>query len=161
MKKMEQGLSLIEVLVALSIISIVFLALAMSQVFGFRTARDSLEASTARDLASRQIEVIRSYGYASYAGCPTSMPSGTVAPICSGSETDTSNPGYTVAWEITNAPPGIPTTTPPALLGVRVETQYGPQSNRRAYTLASYLSCADAGNLSVTNVPCPETSLLP
>lgn len=160
MRGSQQGLSLIEVLVAFSIVSIAFLALAMSQILGFRTTRDSLEAATARDLASEQMEVIRSYGYASYQGCPDISPPAP-APACSGSANDTSNPGYTMTWSVMNAPSGTPVTTPPALLGLMVEMQHGPESNRRTYTLASYLSCADTSDLSVTSVPCPEDSLLP
>lgn len=155
-----QGLSLIEVLISFSIMSIVFLALAMSQVYGFRTTRDALEASTARDLASEQIEIIRSYGYASYQDCPTTSPSGASAdfddgfPTCSGSDDTINNfPGYTVAWTI--ALPDdtrVRVTDPPFLLDVEVTAR----RDDLTYVLASYLSCADAGDLSVTNIPCPE-----
>ncbi len=154
----SQGLSLIEVLISFSIMSIVFLALAMSQVYGFRTTRDSLEASTARDLASEQIEVIRGYGYASYQNCPATSPIGASAdfdngfPTCSGSDSRISNfPGYTLAWAIA-LPDNIPVTDPPFLLGVEVTVQRDDLS----YVLASYLSCADAGDLSVTDIPCPD-----
>lgn len=161
----SQGLSLIEVLISFSIISIVFLALAMSQIYGFRTTRDALEAATARDLASEQIEIIRSHGYVSYQDCPTTSPTGASAdfddgfPTCSGSDDSITNfPGYTVAWTIT-LPDGIPVTDPPFLLGVEVTAQ----RDDLTYVLASYLSCADAGDLSVTNIPCPEdeNGLLP
>jgi type II secretory pathway pseudopilin PulG len=160
-----QGLSLIEVLVSFSVVSIVFLALAMSQVFGFRTTRDSLEASTARDLASEQIEIIRSYGYISYQDCPSTSPSGASAnfsdgfPSCSGSDDSIDNfPGYTLAWAIA-LPDDVPVTDPPFLLDVEVTVQ----RDDLIYVLASYLSCADAGDLSVTNIPCPEddNGLLP
>lgn len=165
MRRSQEGLSLIEVLVAFSIVSIAFLALAMSQILGFRTTRDSLDAATARDLASEQMEIIRSYGYASYAerpgppafaGCPTA--SSADAPPCSGSKV---KGNYTVRWEITKTSSAFRATTPPALLSVTVETDYGVEAERRTYTLASYLSCADASDLSVTSVPCPENSLLP
>lgn len=169
MRHSQAGLSLIEVLISFSIVSIVFLALAMSQVYGFRTTRDSLEASTARDLASEQIEVIRGYGYASYgkrtgyAGCSTTSPIGASNdfdegfPTCSGIDNSIANfPGYTVSWTIAPSD-DIPTTDPPALYDVEVTVE----RDDLTYVLSSYLSCADAGDLSVTNVPCPEESLLP
>lgn len=155
-----QGLTIIEVLVSFSIVSIVFLALAMSQVFGFRTTRNSLEASTARDLASEQIEIIRSHGYIAYQDCPTTSPSGASTdfdaafPTCSGSDGSTDSfPGYTLDWAI--APPDVTrvrVTDPPFLLDVEVSVQ----RDDLTYVLASYLSCADAGDLSVTNIPCPD-----
>lgn len=172
--KNAQGLSLIEVLVAFAVISIVFMALAMSQLTGFRATRDSVEASTARDLASRQIEIIRGYGYATYAqrttvlgifaGCATTSPTGSSAeldvpapfPNCTGSDSDITNfPGYTVSWTIAPSD-DVRTTDPPALYDVDVTVS----RDDFTYTLASYLSCADAGELSVTGVSCPEESLL-
>lgn len=165
-----QGLSLIEVLISFSIMSIVFLALAMSQVYGFRTTRDSLEASTARDLASEQIEIIRGYGYTTYAkrtnpayaGCPTISPSGSNDnvdagfPDCSGSDDTVANfPGYTLAWEIAPSD-GVSATDPPALYDVEVTVE----RDDLTYTLSNYLSCADAGEFSVTGVSCPSNSLL-
>lgn len=168
--RQSQGLSLIEVLVAFSIISIVFLALAMSQVVGFRTTQDSLEASSARDLAARQIEVIRGYGYAvygprtGYTGCnsETSAPAGSsqdfdlAFPSCAGSDSTVIGfPGYTVSWDIAPAA-NVPVTTPPALYDVEVTVT----REDLTYILASYLSCADAGEFSVTGVACPSATVL-
>ncbi len=170
-----RGLSLVEVLVAFAVIAVVFMALAMSQLTGFRATRDSAEASTARDLASRQLEIIRGYGYATYAkrttvlgvyaGCATTSPTGSSAeldraspfPTCVGNDGDLANfPGYTVSWTVAPAD-DVLATDPPALYDVSVTVTRGDF----AYTLASYLSCADAGELSVTGVSCPEESLLP
>lgn len=156
--KSAQGVSLIEVLISFSIISVVFLALAASQVTGFRVTRDSLDAAAARDLASEQIETIRSHGYAAYQGCPDASPSGASDdfdsgfPNCSGSDSTINNfPGYTLTWAI-SLPDGVPVMDPPFLLDVEVTAQRDDLN----YVLASYLSCADAGDLSVTNVPCPD-----
>lgn len=168
----SRGLSLIEVMIAFSIISVVFLALAMSQITGFRTTRVSLEASAARDLASRQIEVIRGYGYPTYArqitatgvyaGCTTVSPNGSSAdvdvafPTCRGSDDTISNfPGYIVSWSIAPSD-DVPARDPPALYDVDVTVTKGTLT----YVLASYLSCADAGEFSTTGVSCPRESLL-
>lgn len=172
----SQGLSLIEVLVAFSIISIVFLALAMSQTTGFRVTRDAIAVSTARDIASRQIEIIRGYGYVTYgrraattttpvyAGCATTSPSGSgqdidaagFIPRCSGTDNAITNfPNYVVSWSITPSD-DVPATDPPALYDVEVRAGRGNTN----YVLSTYLSCADAGELSVTGVPCPRQSLL-
>lgn len=167
------GLSLLEVLVSLAVSSVVFLALALSQLTGFRTTRGAQEAASARDLASRQIEVIRSYGYAVYAergaasgafaGCPGSSPAGSSAdvdaafPNCAGSDDSVAGfPGYTVSWTVAPAG-GVRLTDPPALYGVDVTVT----KDDLTYALASYLSCADAGELSVTGIVCPDESLLP
>ena len=167
------GLSLLEVLVSFAVSAIVFLALALSQLTGFRTTRDSQEAASARDLATRQMEVIRSHGYAVYAerttvlgtfaGCASSSPTGSSAeveaafPNCTGSDHSVSGfPGYTVSWTIAPSD-GVTPTDPPALYDVDVVVTRGDLT----YALASYLSCADAGELSVTGVVCPDESLLP
>lgn len=183
--KNAQGLSLLEVLIAFAVVSITFLALAMSQLTGFRVTRDSAEAATARDLASRQIEIIRGYGYATYGkrtavtatgtvttpyeGCPTN-PAGSSAeldsaspfPNCAGSDIAITNfPGYTVSWAVAPSADAAPTggapTDPPALYNVNVTVT----RDDFTYVLASYLSCADAGETSNTGIVCPAGSLLP
>ena len=160
MNKHSEGLTLVEILVTITIIGIAFTALAFAQVSGFGVTRSSLEQMTARDLASKRIELIQSYGYAFYKGCPTTGPGVTGIPGCSGSETPNSNPGFTLTWSVTKdlVAQGIPDRSPedPALVGVNVRVAWQDKS----YSLYTYLSCADAGDFSTTNVTCPDKGIL-
>lgn len=160
--KQSEGLSIVELLVSLAIISIVFVALASSQALGFKTTKQSVEMSTARDVASQQMEIIRSYGYFSYLDCPTGEPFLSIAPACKVEGlTLAEHSGFSLNWEITNAPLNtsggtINPTGGVALVQVDVEVTWDESS----FGLTSYLSCADAGDFSMTEVPCPEGSLI-
>jgi hypothetical protein len=135
---------------------VVFGVLASSQVLGFRVTRDSAETALARDLATKQMELIRAYGYGTYKGCPGTAVSQTGIPACSAQNQPTDKAGYTMSWSLTNRPQGIPVLSPPPLVGVNVTVSYRGKS----YVLSSYLSCADGGDYSFTNANCPSESLI-
>lgn len=161
--KQRSGLSLVELLVAMSVIGIAFAALISSQVFSFKVTKESQQSSIAKDIASQQMETIRGYGYAVYKNCPSRLTlSNSAAPICSKSgQTISNHSGYTLDWSVTNQPlnPGKTsdsiTLSPPPLVGVTVTVKWGNES----YVLTSYLSCADAGDSSSTTINCPSDSL--
>jgi type II secretory pathway pseudopilin PulG len=148
------GLSLVELLIALSVMGIALGALVSSQIFSFRVTKESQQTSLAKDIASQQMEKIRGYGYGSYANCPGTAP-GSSAPACSGSETVSNYSGYTLSWNITNSPAAGLDLSPPPIVGVTVTVSWDDES----YILSTYLSCADAGDFSSTNVPCPIESM--
>ena len=161
--KRSEGLSLVELLVSLVIISIVFVALASSQALGFKTTKQSVEMSTARDIATQQMEVIRSYGYFSYQNCPTTQPFLSIAPACQATDVSLAeHAGFSLSWSITNNPLSVagqainPSGGTPALVQVDVVVN----SQDGSFGLTSYLSCADAGEFSMTTVPCPAGSLI-
>ncbi len=156
--KSQTGLSLLEVLIAFAVVSVAFLALAMSQVTGLRTTRDALDVSVARDIASQQMEKMRGLGYSAFKNCPTTS---TVMSCEVNDESVPENANYTRSWKVTNQPknPTNPSATismsPPPLVSVAVTVKWRGKS----YDLVSYLSCADAGELSSTGVNCPEGSM--
>jgi prepilin-type N-terminal cleavage/methylation domain-containing protein len=168
--KHQSGVSLVELLVALGIASVVFAVLASSQVLGFRVTRESAEVSQARDLATKQMELIRAFGFNMYNLCPTSLNPDAVAlsssgsssssssiPTCKAENQPTGKSGYTMSWTINNQPTGIKATTPKALVSVNVTVSY---KGNKSYTLSTYLSCADAGDFALADVRCPDASLL-
>lgn len=162
----NRGISLIEVLIAFAIITIVFVALAMSQVLGFRVTHDSVQVAEARDIATEQLEIIRGFGFPYYQTCPDTDP--TVGPACQNAsfpagDTVANHNAYTMRWNITNAPvdeagnPINPSGTDGgvALVGVEVVVSWRDDS----YVLSTFLSCADADEFSSSTVPCPKGSL--
>lgn len=155
----QAGLSLLELLIAFVIITIAFLALAMSQVTGLRTTRDALDVSVARDIASRQMEQMRGLGHFYFKDCPATS---TSVMACEKSNQAVSGyPGYTLSWRATNQPQNPANTSaalvmsPSPLVSVEVTVAW----RGKTYRLASYLSCADAGELSSTSVACPKESM--
>lgn len=79
----RDGLTLVEVLIAMVVISVAFVALSTSQVMNLKITRDSREASLATQAANRQIEILTQRildDYATYKNCPG-------ASVCSGTET--------------------------------------------------------------------------
>lgn len=155
----QAGLSLLELLIAFVIITIAFLALAMSQVTGLRTTRDALDVSVARDIASRQMEQMRGLGYFYFKDCPST--SASVIACEKSGQTVSGNPGYTLSWKATNQPKNPANTSatltmlPAPLISVEITVAW----RGKTYRLASYLSCADAGELSSTSVACPIGSM--
>lgn len=155
----QAGLSLLELLIAFVIITVAFLALAMSQVTGLRTTRDALDVSVARDIASRQMEQMRGLGHFYFKDCPATSTS--VMACEKSGQAVPEHPGYTLAWRATNQPQNPANTStalvmsPPPLVSVGVTVAW----RGKTYRLASYLSCADAGELSSTSVACPKTSM--
>jgi prepilin-type N-terminal cleavage/methylation domain-containing protein len=164
MRRSQQGLTLIEVLIALVFTGIAFTALALSQVTGFRATRSSQEAAIAKDLAMFQVELFRGYGFEPFSLCPTFDPgdNGWVGyPTCAGSEASAEHPNFTVNWELTNNPQGTKVMSKPALIEVKVTVTWDSQSGRTGnFPVTSYLSCGDPGEGVTTDVPCPTESLL-
>jgi type II secretory pathway pseudopilin PulG len=160
----EQGLTLIEVMIALVFTGIAFTALALSQVTGFRVTRSSQEAAIAKDLAMRQAELFRAYGFDPYDRCPTTSPAdeGLVGyPACQDQEASIDHPGFVVKWALTNRPEGTKLMTPPALVEVKVTVEWQTRdAGTKEYFLTTYLSCGDPGEGVTTSVPCPQDSLL-
>ena len=69
----RQGLTIVEVLVALAVIGIIFVVLANSQVLSLRVTSDSQRASTATQVANRAIEQVSRQvmaNFSQYLGCP-------------------------------------------------------------------------------------------
>lgn len=156
--KSSQGLSLLELLVAFTVVAIAFLALAMAQVTGFRTTRDALDVAAARDVASKHMEQMRALGYVAFKNCPTANS----VMACSATNTSVAGrPGYALSWRIqTNPPnPANPSATlvmsPPPFLLAEVRVTW----RGKRYVITSYFSCADSGELSSTNVECPQASM--
>jgi prepilin-type N-terminal cleavage/methylation domain-containing protein len=164
MRRRNDGMTLIEVMVALVFTGIAFTALALSQVTGFRVTRSSQEAAIAKDLAMYQVELFRGYGFEPFKRCPTFDPdlSGYVGyPTCAGAEGSVDYPAFDVSWQLTNRPEGTKQMTPPALVEVKVVVEWSAANgNSKDYHLTSYLSCGDPGEAASTNVPCPTDSLL-
>jgi prepilin-type N-terminal cleavage/methylation domain-containing protein len=162
-RRSAQGMTLIEVMVALVFTGIAFTALALSQVTGFRVTRSSQETTIAKDLAMRQMELFRSYGFEPFKRCPTFDPEldGWVGyPECEDDLLSTEHPGFGVEWEITNNPAGTKVMSPPALIEVNVTVTWNSRvGGAKEFYLTSYLSCGDPGEGATTNVPCPKTSL--
>lgn len=162
----QSGLGIVEIMVALSIIGIAFVALAFSQVYSFRATGDSQKTAIAKDIASKKMEEIRGLGYATYKGC---VPNSTNAACLTSNQSVTNQSGYSLSWVITNQPKNpskltqtLPTPTtanPAALVGVTVTASWQQGSSTKSYVLSSYLSCADAGDFSSTNVPCPKDTI--
>jgi type II secretory pathway pseudopilin PulG len=168
--KLQSGLGIVEIMVAISIIGIAFVALAFSQVHSFRTTADSQKTALAKDIASKKMEEIRGLGYGAYRSC---VPASTDTSCVASGQTISNQLGYSLAWTITNQPKnpsdltktlpvpendtnGIPK---PALVGVTVTVSWQEGSAAKSYVLSSYLSCADAGDFSSTTVPCPTASI--
>lgn len=165
MRRSEQGLTLVEVLVALVFTGIAFTALALSQVTGFNVTRSSQETAIARDLAMRQVELFRSYGFQPFDLCPTIDPEVKDPyaydgyPPCEGSESLAEHPGFTLEWALTNRPQGLPLMSKPALIEAAVTVHWQGKGGGKNYPITSYLSCGDPGEFATTGVPCPKESL--
>lgn len=149
----RDGMTLVEVMIAVAIIGIAFVALAFSQVLGFRVTRVSQQTQIARDLATLQMETIRSNGFASYKDCDgsDSAPSD-----CSGKVASSDYSDFTVSWDMDNSPPGMAAVSAPALVAVTVSVTWHDQE----YALTNYLSCGDPDDESSTTVPCPGETLI-
>jgi prepilin-type N-terminal cleavage/methylation domain-containing protein len=164
MRRSQQGLTLIEVMIALVFTGIAFTALALSQVTGFRVTRSSQEAAIAKDLATGQAELFRAYGFDPFDRCPTFDPEldGWVGyPPCEGEEASADHPGFVVKWALTNRPQGTKLMTRPALIEVAITVEWqNREGSTKDYPLTTYLSCGDPGEGVTTSVPCPEESLL-
>lgn len=166
MRRSNQGLTLIEVMVALVFTGIAFTALAMSQVTGFRVTRSSQEAAIAKDLAMRQMETFRGYGFDPFVMCPTidadTYKPGTYAgyPSCEGTEMSSDHPRFTIDWSLSNRPQGTKLMSPPALVETKITVSWDDKGRTRDYFLTSYMSCGDPGQFATTDVPCPKDTLL-
>lgn len=153
----REGLTLVELLVALLFIGVVFGALALTEITGLEATRDSQELVTARDLGGRVVEEIRALGYLNFRDCdPGSTAVGPFGMACSGAFNPTVHPQYRVAWRVTNEPVGLPVLSPPAVLGVEVVVRWSD----KVLPFYTYLSCGDPGDTSLNTDPCPSGSLL-
>jgi prepilin-type N-terminal cleavage/methylation domain-containing protein len=164
MRRRNDGMTLIEVMVALVFTGIAFTALALSQVTGFRVTRSSQEAAIAKDLAMYQVELFRGYGFEPFKLCPTFDPAdnGYVGyPACAATEVSADYPAFDITWALTNHPEGTKLISPAALVEIKVVVEWTAASGvAKEYFLTSYLSCGDPGEAASTNVPCPTDSLL-
>ncbi|MEX2541282.1 MAG: prepilin-type N-terminal cleavage/methylation domain-containing protein [Trueperaceae bacterium] len=164
MRRSDQGLTLIEVMVALVFTGIAFTALALSQVTGFQVTRSSQEAAFAKDIAMRQMEVFRGYGFQPFNLCPTIDPEDKDTslagyPKCEGSEASAEHPGFTLEWVLSNRPQGLPQMSKPALVEAKITVRWQGKGGGKDYAITSYLSCGDPGEFATTDVPCPKESL--
>lgn len=152
-----EGLTLVELLVALVFVGVVFSALALTQITGLEATRNSQERTAARDIGSRVLEEIRALGYLNFRDCdPGSTATGPLGMACSGTRTPAGQPLFEVSWRVTNEPPGLPVLSPPAVLGAEVVVTW--QDER--LPLFTYLSCGDPGDASLSTDPCPSGSML-
>lgn len=163
MRHSQQGLTLIEVMIALVFTGIAFTALAFSQVTGFRVTQSSQEAGIAKDLAMQRVELFRAYGFAPFSLCPTFDPAddGWIGyPNCEDQEASTEYPAFVTNWTLSNRPQGTKLMTPPALIEVKVTVQWQSRGGgSKEYLMTTYLSCGDPGEGVTTSVPCPTDSL--
>jgi type II secretory pathway pseudopilin PulG len=161
MRRDSEGITLVEVLVAMVFTGLAFTALALSQVTGFRVTRSSQESAIARDLATRQLETFRAYGFDPYVMCPippeSYKPDSYAGyPECQGSVSSTDHKGFTTDWDLSTRPVGTKLMSKPALIEARITVSWDDNE----YHLTSYLSCGDPGEFATTDVPCPVESLL-
>jgi len=164
--KTSAGVTLIELVVVIVILGVSFSAMVFSQVLGFKITRESQKASVVKDITTEKIEEIRAYGYFIYKDCVGSSsgsPAIASAPPCSGTETS-SYAGYQTSWTVTKEPVH-PMDTSTTLTGftapplISIEVTATGDNGSESYTLMSYLSCADAGEFSFTDSPCPQNSM--
>lgn len=166
MRRSNLGLTLIEVMVALVFTGIAFTALALSQVTGFRVTSSSQEAAIAKDLAMRQLESFRGYGFDPFVMCPTIDPDVYKPdlyagyPTCEGEQTSSEQPRFTITWSMNNRPEGTKLMSPPSLVEAKITVNWDNKGNNREYFLTSYMSCGDPGQFATTDVPCPKDTLL-
>lgn len=89
-----KGLTLVEVLIALVLIAVAFVALTYTQVLNLRVTTDSRQASSATQVANEYLEVLVQRilaNYASYQSCPSGA-------HCSGRGVQVD--GFTVDYDI-------------------------------------------------------------
>lgn len=145
------GMTITELLVALTVIGVAFTALAMAQVTSLQVTRSSSDAATARDAAQQKLELIRAFGYAAFRTCPGTQPALSGAPPCAGTEVLASNARFTVSWNVDSNPFGRNQSgQAPALVEARVTVTWHEQS----YELVAFLSCADVDAYSTLHVAC-------
>jgi type II secretory pathway pseudopilin PulG len=168
--KQNSGIGIIEIMVAIAIIGIAFVALAFSQVYSFRVTGNSQKTALAKDIASKKMEEIRGYGYGSFRACPATTPITPPMPCSASGQSVSNQAGYSLAWTITNQPKNpsnlsqtlaAPSAADPkpSLVGTTVTVSWQEGAATKSYVLSSYLSCADASDFSSTNVPCPVESM--
>ena len=164
--KTNAGVTLIELVVVIVILGVSFTAMVFSQVLGFKITRESQKASVVKDITTEKIEEIRAYGYFVYENCVGSSsgsPAIASARACSGTEAS-SYSGYQTDWTITSQPVN-PMDITETLSGfaapplISIEVTATGDNGAESYTLISYMSCADAGEFSFTDSPCPKDSM--
>jgi Tfp pilus assembly protein PilV len=152
------GMTVTELLVALTIIGVAFTALAMAQVTSLQVTRSSSDAATARDAAQQKLELIRAFGYAAFRTCPGTQSALSGAPSCAGTEVLASNDRFTVSWNVDSNPFGRNQSgQAPALVEARVTVTWHEQS----YELVAFLSCADVDAYSTLHVACSGVTKAP
>lgn len=137
--RQTQGLTLIEVLIAIVIIAVAFIALASSQLTNLRVTRDSELASLATQTANEELEYLIQAildDYVSYQACPGA------ADICSGTRSEGS---FTVDYDISH---DDATYSLKGLILVEINVS-GPSSA----TLSHYVSCMDVSPPPTVTTP--------
>ena len=162
----KQGMSLIELLIAIAIITIVFLVIAAGQISSFASLRKSVELKEAKTFAYRILEdkyqelifeALNAKGsdtpeskFKKYLACEGA----TIG--CSGTDV---YKNYTVAWQLTNQNDANSASVDKeglVLLEVRVDWQ--EKGKQRYFSLANYLSCMDVVTSSGSTV-CPTPAI--
>lgn len=150
MKRSMKGLSLLELLIALSVIAIVFLALASGQITSLKTTASSHDIAAAKTFANRQMEGVRKgiilgvlnasdqeveWNKYYNADCPADYPG-----LCKGSIANSS--GYTSRYEI-GPENANKTVTDEGLVQIRMEINWNRGGQTGILNIVDYVSCAE------------------
>ncbi len=163
----QQGLSLIELLVAIAIIAVVFLIIAMGEVSSFTTLDKSIELRDAKTFAYRTLEdkyqefifdVVNANSidaskskFDEYLACQEGV-SG-----CSGSD---SYENYTVNWQLISekALNSSNSVDKEGLVLLEVQVDWKEKDKQYSFSLADYLSCVQILNSDGSTV-CPTPAI--
>lgn len=147
------GMTIAELMVALTVIGVAFTALAMAQVTSLHVTRASTDAAVARDAALQKLELIRTHGYAAFRFCPDVQPVLSGAPACAGTEVLASNTRFTLSWVVDSY---TESSIQPAQFPTRLEARVTVTWANQTYELIAVLSCAEIGTFSTTQVACSQ-----
>jgi prepilin-type N-terminal cleavage/methylation domain-containing protein len=145
----EEGFTLVELLIAMIVLSVGILALVAAYSSGFVALNRATRVSSAQLLADSQMERFRALSYSSI------QLNTTCGANCTEDSTYTSDAVYSSTAQIT----GCPTTTPMETTCVPTQTKTGPDG--RSYRLDTYIkySCPTSGTtLSISPLKCTNNS---
>ncbi len=162
----QEGMSLIELLVAIAIITVVFLVIAAGQISSFASLRKSVELKEAKTFAYRILEdkyqelifeALNASGtdtpeskFKKYLDCQL----GTAG--CSGTDI---YKNYTVAWQLTNQNDANSVSVDKeGLVLLEVQVDWQEKGEQRSFSLANYLSCMHVVDSNGSTV-CPAPAI--
>ncbi len=162
----QEGMSLIELLIGIAIITVAFLLIAIGQVFSFTSLRKSVELENARTFTSRILEdkyqelifkTLSASGtntpkskFQEYLACQEGIAG------CSGTDI---YQHYTAHWRLTNPKSSSKTSVDKeGLVRLEVQVEWKAKGKQHSFSLAKYLSCIYIVNSNGhTACPLPET----